>query len=85
MFLLEGELFAPACGLLFRSPDGIPEGGASFAIKPKTCRIPPRPEVIRERYAEFLREHQLFLENYKQRYLSGMARRFPTGRNRRTE
>ena len=35
-------------------------------------KVPPRPEVIRERYAGFLAEQARFLENY----ICGMNERF---------
>ena len=39
-------------------------------------KVPPRPEVIRERYAGFLAEQARFLENYKRNYICGMNERF---------
>jgi len=45
-------------------------------IKKVVIKIPPRPEVIKERYAGFLAEQAKFLEEYKYRYVSGMNQRF---------
>ena len=38
--------------------------------------MPPRPELIRERYSEFFRKHTSFLEQYKKLYLAAMKQRF---------
>ena len=45
-------------------------------IRKVVIKIPPRPEVIKERYAGFLAEQAKYLENYKSRYVSGMNERF---------
>lgn len=39
-------------------------------------KVPPRPEVIRERYADFFEKQAAFLRKYKQGYVSGMKERF---------
>ena len=44
--------------------------------KRKTLRVPPRPELIRERYAKFFQEQSRFLKNYKELYLAAMNKRF---------
>ena len=42
----------------------------------KPLRVPPRPEIIRERYAKFFREQARFLKNYKELYLAAMNKKF---------
>ena len=42
----------------------------------KPLRVPPRPELIRERYAQFFKKQSLFLKNYKELYLAAMNKRF---------
>ena len=50
---------------------------AEFAKwKWKPLKVPPRPELIRERYAEFFRKQTRFLEHYKELYLAAMNQRF---------
>ena len=38
--------------------------------------MPPRPELIRDRYAKFFRKQTVFLERYKELYLAAMNQRF---------
>ena len=63
------ELFLRRNGLLNRDRATPVPRRCLFAIKRKIVKIPPRPEVIRERYADFLRKQSSYLENYKRRYL----------------
>ena len=42
----------------------------------KPLRVPPRPELIRDRYAKFFKEQSRFLKNYKELYLAAMNRKF---------
>ena len=51
---------------------------AAFTKAWKPVRIPPRPEIIRERYAGLFRRQHLFLEAYKKHFLNGMSKR-PAG------
>ena len=47
-----------------------------FAASWKPIPIPPRPEVIRQRYARLFKRQALFLEAYKRFCTGGMNRRF---------
>ena len=49
----------------------------------KPLRVPPRPELIRDRYAKFLKEQSRFLKNYKELYLAAMNKRFAEEEKRR--
>ena len=52
---------------------------ADFAKwKWKPLKVPPRPELIRDRYAKFFRKQTSFLERYKELYLAAMKQRFGT-------
>jgi len=49
----------------------------------KPLRVPPRPELIRDRYAKFFKEQSRFLKNYKELYLAAMNKKFDKADNRR--
>ena len=49
----------------------------------KPLRVPPRPELIRDRYAKFFKEQSRFLKNYKELYLAAMNKRFAEEEKRR--
>jgi len=47
-------------------------------------KVPPRPAVIRERYAGFLSELNRYLDHYKQGFIDGMNEKFELNEPKKT-
>ena len=78
------ELFENICVHTDREPCSVPKGGPPTMEKRFIIKVPPRPAVIRERYAGFLSELNRYLDHYKQGFIDGMNEKFELNEPKKT-